>query len=76
MSLNKVATQQDKATMHTKMLIKHMFSYCTIYLNTTLTYNASDMLLHIHTDVLYLSELGAKGYAGGFSFLTSKTQNI
>ena len=76
MSLNTVASQQSKATEHTKMLVEHLLKYCPTYPNAVLTYHASDMLLHIHTDASFLSEPGAKSRAGGFFFLTSKTENI
>ena len=76
MSLNNVAVQQEKATTYTKMLVRHMLSYCATYPTATLTNNASDMILHIHTDASYLSKPEAKIRAGGFFFLTSKTANI
>ena len=73
MSLNTIAVQQDKATTNTRALIIHLLRYCATYPDATLTYSASDMILHIHTDASFLSEPEAKSRAGVFFYPTKLT---
>ena len=73
MALNTIATQQENTTECTAMLLIHVLHYVAIFSKVVATYIHSDMILHIHTDVLYLVELGAKSRSRGYLFLTNCT---
>ena len=70
MGLNTIASQQENATARTAMLVTHILNYCATYPDAVLTFDASDMILHIHTDASFLSEPKAKSRAGGYFFLS------
>jgi hypothetical protein len=42
--------------------------------DAVLTYNKSDMILAVHSDVSYLSEPKARSRAGGYFFLSTNAQ--
>ena len=60
MTLNTIATHQENATEQTSMLVTHMLNYCATFPDAIITYDASDMILHIKSDASYLSEPKAK----------------
>jgi hypothetical protein len=43
-----------------------LLNYCNTHPEMKIRYHSSEMFLHIHSDVLYLSEDEAKSRAGGF----------
>jgi hypothetical protein len=47
----------------------HFLNYCATHPCATLRYSASDMILHIYSDALYLTEPEARSRAGGHHFL-------
>ena len=73
MGLNSIATQQDKATDRTAMLVDHILNFCATFPDATLTFDASDMVLHIQTDASFLSEPNAKSRGGGYFYMSSNT---
>ena len=50
MAINTIATQQENATEHTAMSVRHMLNNCATFPDAILTYDASDMILHIQSD--------------------------
>jgi hypothetical protein len=52
-----------------------LLNYCNTHPETKIRYHASDMILHIHSDVSYLSENEAKSRAGGFFYMGDTTKN-
>ena len=56
MGLNKIASQQENATERTGSLVTHILNYCATYPDAVLIFDASNMILHIHTDASFLSE--------------------
>ena len=73
MALNTIATQQEHATERTANLVEHLMNYCATFPDAVLTFHASDMILHIHSDASFLSEPKAKSRGGGFYFLSSNS---
>ena len=70
MGLNTIATQQENATARTGTLVTHILNYCATYPDAVLTFYASDMILHIHTDASFLSKPKEKSRAGGYFYLS------
>jgi hypothetical protein len=54
---------------HTQQLL----DYLATQKDAILTYNASNMILAVHSNASHLSELKARSQAGGFFFLFSNT---
>ena len=75
MALNTIATQQENATERTAMLVTHMLNYCATFPDAILTYDASDMILHIQSDASFLSEPKAKSRGGGYLYLSNNTES-
>ena len=75
MALNTKATQQENAIEHTAMLVTHMQNYCAKFPDAILTYDASDMILHIQSDASYLSEPKVKSRGGGYLYLSKNTES-
>ena len=77
MALNALAVQQNRATKKTATEVTQFLNYCATNPDATVTFEASDMILHVHSDASYLSEPNGKSRAGGYHFLgpkpTSKT---
>jgi hypothetical protein len=73
MPLNDIATEQTKATEKTQAATNQMLDYLATHPDATLRYHASDMILHIHSDVSYLSVSNAQSHLGGLFFLGNKS---
>ena len=59
-TLSTLASNQAKATQMTTKLTHSMLDYLAIHPNTTIRYHASDKVLNIHLDDLYLTAPNAK----------------
>ena len=55
-ALNTIATQQAAPTESTLEEVKQLLDYCASQEEAIVTYNASDMILSVHSDASYLSE--------------------
>jgi hypothetical protein len=49
----------------------HLMDYLATHPDATIRYQASDMILAIHSDASYLSETESLSRAGGIAFLSS-----
>jgi hypothetical protein len=58
--LSSLAAAQAKPTAQTLFLINWLFDYVATNPDAILTYKKSDMVLAVHSDALYLSELAAR----------------
>eukprot|EP00804_Cyclotella_cryptica_P021214 CCRYP_001507-RE/>CCRYP_001507-RE protein AED:0.24 eAED:0.20 QI:0/-1/0/1/-1/1/1/0/265 len=72
--ISAIASQSSKPTVDTLQHTKQLLDYIATQHDAVLTYNASDMVLAIHSDASYLSKLGACSRAGGHFFLSSNTE--
>jgi hypothetical protein len=54
MPMNDIATEQTKATEKTQATTNQMLDYLATHPDATIRYNASDMILEIHSDASYL----------------------
>jgi hypothetical protein len=67
MVLSNIATQQSAPTENTKKQVDQFLDYMWTHPG----YPASDMILNVHSDALYLSAPRARSCAGGYFFLSS-----
>ncbi len=72
--ISAIASQSAKPTHDTLLQTKQLLDYIATQDEAVLTYNASDMVLAIHSDASYLSEPGARSRAGGHFFLSSNAE--
>ena len=72
-AIGTIASQQSKATQATHDATVWLLNYEASHPNATFQYNASDMVLHLHSDASYLSEDGASIHVGGHYFLSNNS---
>ena len=65
MTLSSIAARQAKATTKVKEEVKQFLDYCASHPNATVRFLASDMILALHSNASYLSELESKSRAAG-----------
>jgi hypothetical protein len=73
MPINVLASEQSRAIAVTADKVIKLLNYCSTHPETKISYHASFMILHIHSDASYLSEKEAKSRAGGFFYMGSST---
>ena len=74
-AIGAIASQQSKATQATRDATVWLLIYAASHPNATIRYNASDMVLHLHSDASYLSEPGAHSRVVGHYFLSNNSTN-
>ena len=74
-ALSSISTQQANPTKHTMAKVNQFLDYSSTHPHATITYQSSDMVLVVHSDASYLSELKARSRAGGHFFMSSDTNN-
>jgi hypothetical protein len=74
-TLSTLASQQTKAMEQTKQDVNKFLNYCATHPEATLQYHASDMILKIHSDASYNSEIGARSQVGGHFYLGNRNSN-
>ena len=67
-----IAAQQSKGTNKTYADTLWMINYAITHPKSKKGYTASDMILYIHSDASYLSEIQASSRASGHYFLGDK----
>jgi hypothetical protein len=75
MPINVLVSEQSNATDVTADKVIKLLNYCNTHPETKIRYHASDMILHIHSDASYLSEIEAKSRAGGFFYMGNNNKN-
>ena len=70
-ALSSVAGDQANATEQTEYQSQQLFGYLTMHPRATIRYYASDMILKIHSDASYLSEVYTRSRTAGNVFLGS-----
>ena len=72
-SIGAIDYQKSKSTQATRDTTVWLLNYAASHPNSTIRYNASDMVLHLHSEASYLSEPGACSRVGGHYFLGKKS---
>jgi hypothetical protein len=75
LQLNDIATKQTEATEKTQGATNRLLDFLATHPDATIRCHASDMILHIHSDVSYLSVSNAQSRLGGLFFLGNKPPN-
>jgi hypothetical protein len=68
MALSTIASEQAKGTQNTMLKTKQLMDYMATHPNATVRFNASDMIMNVHSDASYLSEANAHSRACGHFF--------
>lgn len=68
-TLSSIASRQTKGTQKLEEEITQLLDYYATYPNSGVRYVASDMLLNVHSDALYLPEPDGRIRAGGHFYL-------
>ena len=74
-AISSIASTQAEPTEETMANIKLFLDYAASHQDAILTYQASDMVLIVHSDASYLSEPKARSRAGGHFFMSSDVTN-
>ena len=75
-ALNDLATQTHNRIQETMKALTHFLNYCATNPDSVVTHQASDMILHNHSDAAYLVASKARSQAGGFIYLGNKQTKI
>jgi hypothetical protein len=73
--INYIATEQTKATEKTQAATDQILDYLETHPDATISYHASYMILHVHSDASYLSVSHARNRLGGLFFCGGKSPN-
>jgi hypothetical protein len=74
-SLAAIASTQAKPTKETMIKTHAFLDYAATHQDAIITYQASNVVLAIHSDASYLSEAKAHSQAGGHFFMSSNTKD-
>ena len=72
--ISTLAAQSSNSTEDTMRCATQLLNYLGTQEEAILTYNASDMILAVHSNASYLSKPKVRSRAGGHFFLSSNTQ--
>jgi len=71
--ISAIVSQSSQPTEDTMRHTQQLLDYLATQEDAVLTYNASNMILAVHSDASYLSKPKARSRAGGHFFLSSDT---
>jgi len=74
-SLGSLATAQAEGMEATMTACTQLLNYAATHPDAILRFNASQMILNIHSDASYLSESKARSRAGGFFYLSNNSDS-
>jgi hypothetical protein len=66
-----IATEQANPTQETMKRVKQLLDYCATQEDAIITYNASKMMLEIHSNAGNCNKKNAHSQAGGHFFLSN-----
>ena len=70
-ALSAIAPKQAKLTQETMKNVKQLVDYCATQEDAIITYNASKMILVVHSDAGFANEKKLRSRAGGHFFLSN-----
>jgi hypothetical protein len=68
MALSEISSQQSAPTENTMKRVNQFLDYMWTHPDAIIRNRASDMILNVHSDALYLSAPKARSRAGGYFF--------
>eukprot|EP00957_Ditylum_brightwellii_P203563 15335193-Ditylum_brightwellii.AAC.1 len=75
MAINAIASQQANPSVNTAREMVYLLNYCAMHPESTIRYTASNMVLHIHSNALFLTVPGAKSGAGNHFCLSTVSED-
>ena len=75
-ALGSIATQQENPTKSTTKKVNQFINYAATHPDIIVTYRASNMILAIHSDALYLSETNARSRVVGYFYVSDNSPNL
>jgi hypothetical protein len=69
MALSSIASKQTRGTTNTMAKAKQLLDYLATHPDATIRFRASDMILNVHSDASYLSEMKAHSLVCGHFFM-------
>jgi hypothetical protein len=69
MALSTIASEQTKGTEHTMEKVQQLLDYLATHPDAKVLFQASDMIMNIHSDASYLPEPKSRSRACGHFFL-------
>ena len=75
-TLSAIATQQSDPTVETMKKTLKLLDYVATHPDAVLTFNASSMVLNVHSDASYLIDPKARSRAGGHFFMSENNQDL
>ena len=73
--LSSIASEQAQATEQTEMKVQQLLDYLATRPEARVRYYRSNMVLNIHSDASYLSELRARSRVAGYFYLRESPGN-
>ena len=73
-ALSELSSAQAMATDATKRACQQFLDYCASHPDGPICYQASDMILKLHSDSSYLNAVGARSRQGGHLYLGNKSE--
>ncbi len=70
-TLSAIAARQANGTCAVYDACHQLLAYAATHPNAGIRYHACDMILLVHTDASYLSEMGGKSHAAGHFYLSN-----
>ena len=70
--INHLGSHQATGTQQTMETMTYFLNYCATHPDASITYEASDMILHVHSDASYLTEPRARSRVGGHFYMSDK----
>jgi hypothetical protein len=75
-AIGELATELSEGNKNTMDNLAQLLNYCVTHPSATFRFTASDMLLAVESDALYLSVVKARSQAAGYFCLTNKPANL
>ena len=75
-ALNDISGQQTKPTENVKLKCQQLLDYAATYPNVAVRFYASDMILHIHSDAVYLVMPKACSRIAGYFYLDNSNNKL
>ena len=74
-ALSAIASEQAAPTEKTMKKTKQFLDYVASHPDAVLTFSASNMVINVHSDASYLTEIKAQSRAGGHFFLSDNSKD-
>ena len=75
-ALSAIASNQVSPTDETMIKTRHFLDYVALHPDAILTFNASSMVLNVHSDASYLREPKVRSGAGGHFIMTDNADDL